>query len=681
MGDHRRAEQRPQLNSNILLKNIPTRQKRQRRTVSTALTLLGAGNTSGSDRDALVESLENVDSRILESQPLLDSSQRFIWSTIEGARLPPSPSLAPFEASTSSYPIPRFERIELGDSDDEDDTVEYISEELYEKTHRKYEYEEKRMRRLEKEQLYHERYKLHEKQEALEQLELEDSDDMPQEIIALSSGISAADRPLAYILQQKLLYENDKMLERYDQLLKPDYKGKTMISPYYRSTPSPFDVRSVGDKTLYNPSPQMRNLEVRVFKRDMQSPFRVKLKIPPSAKKIIAMSQKSPKSPLSQSILTAQTFKTFAKPPSALMIAADARLKAPNQEVANSRKSHRSLVAFGVNIPNEIDKYRDFSLIDAADGFGIWSGVGQEYNAKSIWEEAISCRTRGKEYDFSSTNMPMPETKSSSIETISTPRITSNRHNLQNDTQDAKESKLWYESPVPPSSPSAMRKRYAEVSTPKRGRKRKHRDSVVESAKKVPGRGRGRPPKNKTDSSGVKIEKEAEKKPTIKGNGITYVYGAFRGRRKITDPLVQSFIASDKPSEKDIQKVEGSKNAKRETIEEHQLVGEKSKSTPKKPESSAEMHESTSDVFESSPENLETTPGQSEWTPEKPDSTPIQQDSIDNDKSNQTNPKKPTKNDKRPEKPPRKKQNESKSSLYMQVHHKMRDGNGRFSKN
>ncbi|TIB90854.1 hypothetical protein E3Q19_02634 [Wallemia mellicola] len=681
MGDHRRADQRSQLNRNTLLKNIPTRQKRQRRTVSTALSLLGAGNASGSDRDALLESLQNADSRILESQPLLDSSQRFIWSTIEGDRLPPSPSLAPFEASTSSYPVPRFERVELGDSDDEDDAVEYISEELYEKTHRKYEYEEKRMRRLEKEQLYHERYKLHEKQEALEQLELEDSDDMPQEIIALSSGISAADRPLAYVLQQKLLYENDKMLERYDQLLKPDYKGKTTISPYYRSTPSPFDVRSVGDKSLYNPSPQMRNLEVRVFKRDMQSPLRVKLKIPPSTKKIIAMSQKSPKSPLSQSILTAHTLKSFIKPPSALMIAADARLKAPNQEIANSRKSHRSLVAFGVNIPNEIDKHREFSLIDAADGFGIWSGVGQEYNAKSIWEEAISCRVRGEKYDFSSKKIVMPETKAPSIGTISTPRITSNRHNLQSDTQDAKELKLWQESPFPPQSPSAMRKRYAEVSTPKRGRKRKHRDSVVESAKKVPGRGRGRPPKNKADSSDVKGEKETEKKPTIKGNGITYVYGAFRGRRKITDPLVQSFIAANKISENDLKKVEVPTKTKSQAVEEHRSVAAELESTPKKPESSAKMPRSTLDIIESSQENLEITPGQSEWTPQKSQSTPIQQNSIDNDEENQTSPKKTTKKSKRSENPPRKKQNESKSSLHTQVHHKMRDGNGRFSKN
>ena len=66
MGDHRRADQRSQLNRNTLLKNIPTRQKRQRRTVSTALSLLGAGNASGSDRDALLESLQNADSRIRE---------------------------------------------------------------------------------------------------------------------------------------------------------------------------------------------------------------------------------------------------------------------------------------------------------------------------------------------------------------------------------------------------------------------------------------------------------------------------------------------------------------------------------------------------------------------------------------------------------------------------------------
>lgn len=57
----------PELRKNKSLQNLPLREKRQRRTVSTALVLLGAGDTSGSDRDSLLRALSDVDNRICKS--------------------------------------------------------------------------------------------------------------------------------------------------------------------------------------------------------------------------------------------------------------------------------------------------------------------------------------------------------------------------------------------------------------------------------------------------------------------------------------------------------------------------------------------------------------------------------------------------------------------------------------
>lgn len=496
----------------------------------------------------------------VEGQQLLKPDQLFAWGDVSGEPLSPSPFVSPPSTSKRSHSVPVFERVDLGESGEEDGEGNDITDELREKHHRKCEYEERRMRKLEKEQLVHDRYKLQERQEALEALELEDSEDIPEEIIALSSGISLEDRPLALELQQKLLYDNNHMLQRYDQLLKSDIKGRVYPKPQYSSDPSPFDVRKVDDKGTYSASQQMRDLEQRVFKMDMQSPFRIRLKIPPSTKKLMKTSQSNPGSPLTRFSVnrTPTTPKGSEKSPAALSLAADARLSSQSDVKNKYRTSHRSLVAFGVNIPNEIDKQREFSLIDAANGFGVWSGVGQEYNAKKMWEEALSYRDRGEAYIFASTSA------SSAQPTVSLPMATprpglaghgppatstpSNAEVVQGNLPEQQEDCLQVISPAPPQSPTTSREKYAQLSTPKRGKKRGRKPTMVpESAKKkpVPGRGRGRPPRNKNLvdqlKAGIKPDGESEQqKPTIKGKGITYVYGKFRGRRKITDPLVLS---------------------------------------------------------------------------------------------------------------------------------------------
>ncbi|TIA71937.1 hypothetical protein E3P91_02328 [Wallemia ichthyophaga] len=556
----------------------PPRQKRQRRTASTALVLLGAADTSCSDREALLAALRDADSRIFDGQPLLEPDQLFAVGDVAGQPLSPSPSPSPSPSLSPSQRQPPpakvtdatpFERVDVGCSDDDGDGVVDITDELREKHHKRCEYDERRIRKLEKEQLVHDRYKLQEKQDALAALELEDSEDIPEEVIALSSGISLEDRPLALELQQKLLYENDKMLQRYELLLKSDIKGRVYPKPQYSSNPSPFDVRCVGDKGTYSSSEQMRSLEQRVFKVDMQSPFRVRLKMPPSTRKSLKSSQNILASPLSR-FRTPLTPKTPAaaaatsNAPSALSIAADARLTSRSQDKSR-RKSQRSLVAFGVNIPNEIDKEREFSLVDAAEGYGLWTGTENEFDSRRMWEDALSCRERGEAHVFATTSADAAKpTVSLPVGTMTTPKRTlagadaaSASASASTSTTPASDEMEWVESPASPSSPPSStpktsREMYAQLSTPKRGKKRGRKSPMrAESSKSikidnkktssVTGRGRGRPPRY-----GENVEnkpQEPKLKPgtvtsTIRGKGITYVYGKFRGRRKITDPFV-----------------------------------------------------------------------------------------------------------------------------------------------
>ncbi|TIA88276.1 hypothetical protein E3P99_02702 [Wallemia hederae] len=541
----------PPLKKNKYYQNLPLREKRRRRTASSALTLLGAGDTSVSDREALLRSLREVDKRIYDGQPLLESSQVFAWGDIKGQSVDPSPRSSPPSTSKCTYSVPAFERVPLGDSDEEDREEEEITDDVRERHHKKCEYEERRMRKLEKEQLMHDRYKMQEKQEALEALELKDSEDVPEDVIAVSSGISLQDRPLALELQQKLLYENGKMLRRYEQLLKFEVKGRVWPTLQYDSKPSPFDVRKVDDKGPYSAGQQIRDLEQRVFKTSKQSPFRIRLKVPPSTQKYLKASHTTtPDSPLARATINRipKTPKLYEQPPSALSLAADARLKRKGDDNKRQKKSRRTTVAFGLNIPIEIDKEREFNLVDAADGFGIWSGVGQEYNAKAIWEEALDYRDRGEPYIFASTSV------SAAQPTISLPTLTPVPKNPVSarstpppakkiiDAMFKREAPQPSTSSAPPQSPSMAQKRYAELMTPKKGKKRGRKPTIPESAKKkpVPGRGRGRPPSKKLVDqlkAGVNPN-EAKDEPTVKGKGITYVYGKFRGRRKITDPLV-----------------------------------------------------------------------------------------------------------------------------------------------
>ena len=360
---------------------------------------------------------------------MLESNQRF-WLrnrdvNEEVEKLSQSPSFMPnsYESTSSKRiedaeedSIPSFKCLNLGESDDDDldfnDEGDVDDDDLYfERMHRKFEYEEKRIRTHEKESLVHDQYKLQERLESIKALDLMEKEHHKQNYFAPSGGISLVNRPLAYKLQQKLIYEDEKLLERYNQLLKSDKINRNS----FNSQPFPLDVREINDLDSYDPSIVVKDLEERVFKYSQQSPLKVKLKISKSAKQLIAKQRKERKLSGSDNLYKLQ--QTFLSPNSnsnsnsyfnsidnninsgcALLNASISKLQFGSKYDKSSRRSHRSLVAFGVNIPKEINKYREFDLVSASDGWGIWSGVGQEHTAKKTWLEILNHRKQGIPY-------------------------------------------------------------------------------------------------------------------------------------------------------------------------------------------------------------------------------------------------------------------------------------------